>query len=233
MSNVNRGNPFKVFGRKKGQLKDWEVDWLAESLPRYRLPEEYSDRATLMQALGADPDQGRLLVEVGFGNGDVLAWLAARHPVDRLIGIEVFQEGMVSAIKKVEKAGCSNVRLIEDHAQPAFENNIPDSSLDGVYIHFPDPWRKKRHHKRRLIQHTFLDVVVKKLRPGGFVQLATDWQDYALWMIALTEAHPGLTNAIEKGRFAPRPDEWLETNFQRRGWRAGRASHYLLYRKNG
>ncbi|MBF0370343.1 MAG: tRNA (guanosine(46)-N7)-methyltransferase TrmB [Magnetococcales bacterium] len=220
----------KIHGRKKGRLKTREVDWLLDTLPRYQIPKA-GDRRELMGLLGADPDSGRLVLEIGFGNGLFLTDLAKRYPGDRFIGIDVFLEGVAGLIRKVEPAGLTNVRISKEPAQSAIVEEIPPTSLDRVIINFPDPWPKKRHHKRRLIQPEFLDCLALGMRQGGLLSLATDWAEYGEWMLEMLEKHPCFANQVGSGCFAPEPEGWIETRFQEKGLAAGRGTHHLLYAK--
>ncbi|OSM00135.1 tRNA (guanosine(46)-N7)-methyltransferase TrmB [Magnetofaba australis] len=221
---------FKTHGRKKGKVTDDRLSFIQERLPQLQ-PPRCANREELLHALGADPQQARLVLEVGFGNGDTLSELAARHPEDRFIGIDVFLEGFGVLLRKLEANAATNVRLLRGHAHPMIDDAIPDASLDWVIVNFPDPWRKKRHFKRRIIQTDFLDLLARKLRPGAAFTLATDWENYAEWMLEHIDPHPAFENLAGVGQFAPQPDWWIITNFERKGWLAGRKSHYLSYRR--
>ncbi|MBF0624416.1 MAG: tRNA (guanosine(46)-N7)-methyltransferase TrmB [Magnetococcales bacterium] len=214
---------FKTFGRKKGYLRPGETLWLEETLFRYELPPT-ADRAALAACWRRPP--ARLWLEVGFGNGDCLAHLAARHPGDGFIGVEVFLEGIAALVKKVERAGCDNVRVVRGHVHPVLRDRLPEGVLDRVIINFPDPWPKARHHKRRLIQTPFLDLLATRMVPGGELTLATDWVEYADWMAEVLGAHPAF-----QGGAAPEPAEWVVTRFQEKGLRAGRPPRHFSFRR--
>ncbi|MBF0155016.1 MAG: tRNA (guanine(46)-N(7))-methyltransferase TrmB, partial [Magnetococcales bacterium] len=143
------------------------------------------------------------------------------------IGIEVFLEGIASLLRKLAANGQRNVRVVRGHAHPILRDLLPDASIDRVIINFPDPWPKKRHHKRRLIQTEFLDLLALKMRPQGRLTLATDWQEYAEWMAATISVHP----AFVGGPSAP-PEEWIVTRFQEKGHLAGRPTFYFSYVRN-
>ncbi|MEO5347204.1 MAG: tRNA (guanosine(46)-N7)-methyltransferase TrmB [Magnetococcus sp. YQC-9] len=220
----------KVHGRKRGFVTPREKLWLDATLPDFQ-PPLATTRDALLLALGADPQSARLIVEIGFGNGQFLAPLAARHPEDRFIGIEVFQEGMAGLIRKLQTEGVTNTRILADDARQALHTAFPKQSLDWVIINFPDPWPKKRHHKRRIVQTELLDLLNDRMRPGGLLTLATDWEEYAEWMFALLDDHPGFDNLTKPERFASQPDFWIETRFETKGVAAGRTIRHLLWRR--
>ncbi|MFN3077937.1 MAG: tRNA (guanosine(46)-N7)-methyltransferase TrmB [Alphaproteobacteria bacterium] len=233
MTAISQANPAwkpKVHGRKRGFLTVREKEWLDATLPEFR-PPTASCRADLLASLGAEPDQARLVLEIGFGNGQFLATLAARHPGDRFIGIEVFQEGMAALIRRLTRDQITNTRIIADDARIALAETIPPESLDWVIINFPDPWPKKRHHKRRIVQSELLDLLTARMRPLGLLTLATDWEEYADWMADRLEAHAGFVNLATPERFAPRPDFWHETRFETKGVLAGRAIRHLIWQR--
>ncbi|MBF0438630.1 MAG: tRNA (guanosine(46)-N7)-methyltransferase TrmB [Magnetococcales bacterium] len=220
----------KVHGRKRGFLTPREKIWLDQTLPLYRFP-DCTDRENLLKSLGADPLQARLILEIGFGNGQFLAPLAALHPQDRFIGAEVFQEGMAALIKRLERDAITNVSILPDDARLALRDDLPPSSLDWVIINFPDPWPKKRHHKRRIIQSEFLDLLAERMRPNGMLTLATDWEEYAHWMAHTLETHHDFINLAAPEPFAPQPEFWQETRFETKGVNAGRTIFHLTWQR--
>jgi len=170
-------------------------------------------------------------VEVGFGNGDALLGLAARHPERDYLGIDVHLPGVGRLLGGLEARALRNVRVMRQDAVEVFERWIPDASLDGVYVWFPDPWPKKRHHKRRLVQPPFAGLVTSKLKVGGLFHLATDWEHYAGQMLDVTEHQEGLVNLAGEGRFAVGQGERPPTRFQRRGERLGHRVWDLMLEK--
>ncbi|MBF0322473.1 MAG: tRNA (guanosine(46)-N7)-methyltransferase TrmB, partial [Magnetococcales bacterium] len=198
---------------------------LEETLSRYHL-EPRSERETFLRQWGRAATSGMLWVEIGFGNGDYLAHIAERHPQDAMVGVEVFLEGIASLTRKLDLAGRHNVRVVRGHAHPILRDMLPDNAIDRVIVNFPDPWPKKRHHKRRLIQPEFLDLLAMKIRPGGRLTLATDWQEYAAWMETILGAHPAFV-----GGPSPPPEEWIVTRFQQKGHQAGRPALHLAYER--
>jgi tRNA (guanine-N7-)-methyltransferase len=185
-----------------------------------------------------DPDQvfGRsaaTTIEIGFGDGQALAYAAELSPDENFIGIEVHRPGIGALMIRLEQADLNNVRILCADATRVLAGRIADQSLAGVRVFFPDPWPKKRHHKRRIIQAGFVELIFRKLVPGGYLHLATDWENYAEQMVDVLQAHPGFANTSEQGDFVPRPDWRPETKFERRGRRLGHGVWDLLYRKPG
>ena len=160
-------------------------------------------------------------VEVGFGNGDALASLAGSEPARDFLGIEVYPPGVGRLLARCNEAGLANVRVAMADALEVLEHWLAPSSVEEVLVWFPDPWPKKRHHKRRLVQPWFLSLVHRVLQPGGKLHLATDWEPYAQHMLDVVEPHPGFSNCAAPGRFMPRPERRRETRFESRGRERG------------
>ncbi|MCB1683239.1 MAG: tRNA (guanosine(46)-N7)-methyltransferase TrmB [Pseudomonadales bacterium] len=169
-------------------------------------------------------------LEIGFGMGHALLDWACQAPEWNLLGIEVYQPGIGALLLGVERLEIDNVRVIESPAEVALARWIAEASLDEVRIFFPDPWPKKRHHKRRLLQPDFAALLCSRLRPGGRLLLATDWEPYAHWMYTVLEQTRGLINVWET-QFGPRAEERPITNFEARGQRLGHAVWDLEYRR--
>jgi len=170
-------------------------------------------------------------VEIGFGNGDNLAKTAAEHPERDYLGIEVHRPGVGRLLLALEEGQLTNVRLICHDAVEVLAQQIPPASLDEVVILFPDPWPKKRHHKRRLVQGAFVELVTERLAPGGLIRMATDWQPYAEEMLATLRANPRLLNLAADGAYIPRPADRIVTRFERRGERLGHDVWDLAFRR--
>lgn len=169
------------------------------------------------------------VLEIGFGNGDTLAW-ASRHDPDRdHLGIEVHRPGVGRLMNALAEVDAGNVRIYRHDAVEVLEQELPPSSLDAIHIWFPDPWPKKRHHKRRLIQPDFIELLGRRLRPGGLLHLATDWGNYAEHMLEVMDAQPGWANRAGPGQSSERPPWRIETHFERRGRRRGHAVWDLIY----
>jgi len=176
---------------------------------------EYWDLPTLF---GRDADT---VVEIGFGMGASLLTMARQAPEVNFIGIEVHWAGVGSLAADLHDHEITNVKIAPYDAVEVFKRCIPDHELAGVQIFFPDPWPKKRHHKRRLIQPDFIRLLMTKLKPGGFIHCATDWEEYAMHMHAVLSAEPALHNVQADGQFLPRPDTRPLTKFEQRGTRLG------------
>ncbi|HEY5701535.1 MAG TPA: tRNA (guanosine(46)-N7)-methyltransferase TrmB [Gammaproteobacteria bacterium] len=170
------------------------------------------------------------VVEVGFGMGDALATMAGRCQERNYVGIEVYPPGVGSALRAIEAHGLTNVRLIRSDAV-AVLSALADASLEAVLVFFPDPWPKKRHHKRRLIQPRFVDLVSAKLMHGGRFELATDWSPYAQEMRQVIEAQGEFRNLAGAGGFVERPSERPLTKFELRGERLGHAIYDLVFER--
>jgi tRNA (guanine-N7-)-methyltransferase len=172
-----------------------------------------------------------IILEVGFGNGDSLVQQAASNPQNNYLGIEVHRPGVGRLLHLAGNAGITNIRVINHDAVEVLQLQIPDQSLDRVQLFFPDPWHKKRHHKRRIVKAEFIRLIHQKLKPGGQFHLATDWQDYAEHMLAEMEQAKGFSNTSGKGNYAENTDRPL-TKFEQRGQRLGHGIWDLIYRKD-
>lgn len=172
------------------------------------------------------------VLEIGFGNGEALAFAAAAQPERDLIGIEVHRPGVGRALNALADQGIGNVRVYCHDAVEVLGNEIAPNTLDEIRIFFPDPWHKMRHHKRRLIQPAFVELLVSRLRVGGVLHLATDWADYARQMWEVLDAQPQLRNRAGAGGHVARPPWRPATHFERRGLRLGHGVWDLLYERN-
>lgn len=160
-------------------------------------------------------------LEIGFGMGQSLLEMAAAAPEQDFIGVEVHRPGVGSLLNGVLNAGLSNLRVFDCDAIEVLDKTIPDASLDRVLLFFPDPWHKKKHNKRRIVQLAFAEKLRLKLKPGGVFHMATDWEAYAEHMLEVMSAAPGYRNLAEDGTYVPRPEERPITKFERRGERLG------------
>jgi tRNA (guanine-N7-)-methyltransferase len=171
------------------------------------------------------------VLEIGFGMGQSLVAMAAAAPATDFIGVEVHTPGVGKLFHGMVEAGVSNIRVYCHDAVEVVRDCIPDASLDTVQIFFPDPWHKKRHHKRRLVQPAFVAQLERKLKPGGVLHLATDWEPYAEEMMAILSASEGFANSCGAGCYAPRPAHRPLTKFERRGERLGHGVRDLLFNR--
>ncbi|MDR0576627.1 MAG: tRNA (guanosine(46)-N7)-methyltransferase TrmB [Candidatus Accumulibacter sp.] len=169
------------------------------------------------------------VLEIGFGMGETSAAIAEANPGCDYIGVEVHTPGVGSLCKLIAEKGLSNLRIIQHDAVEVLRDMIPERSLDGIHVFFPDPWPKTRHHKRRLIQPPFVALLASRLKIGGCVHCATDWEDYAGQMLEVLSAEPSLRNTADG--YAPRPAYRPPTRFERRGLRLGYGVWDLVFRR--
>jgi tRNA (guanine-N7-)-methyltransferase len=169
------------------------------------------------------------VLEIGFGMGETTAQIAAAQPQNDYLGIEVHTPGVGGLLRLLEAQQLRNVRIIQHDAIEVVSHMIAPDSLDGVHVFFPDPWPKKRHHKRRLIQPPFVSLLTSRLRPGGYFHVATDWEDYATQILMVLSAEPSLENTAAE--FAPRPAHRPLTKFESRGLKLGHGVWDILFRR--
>jgi tRNA (guanine-N7-)-methyltransferase len=213
----------RSFVRRPGRLTEAQQRALDELMPVYQVPPECLDLRQCFES------KAPLVVEIGCGNGQALAWMAANEAHKHFVGIEVHQPGVGRLLRSIETDGLHNVRVAMHDAVEVLRDQAVPGSLDEVRIYFPDPWHKKRHHKRRLIQPPFLKLISARLKPGGLLHLATDWQPYAEWML---EALAEVPELINKGSpWVERPAWRPQTHFERRGEKRGHEIVDLLLKK--
>lgn len=173
-----------------------------------------------------------VVLEIGFGMGQSLATMAEAAPGCGFIGVEVHRPGVGRLLRAIDERGLDNIRVFCHDAVEVLEHCIPPGSLDTVQIFFPDPWHKKRHHKRRLIQPAFVDLLVSRIKPGGTLHLATDWENYAEQMLAVLSDRAELVNTAGEGKYSPRPESRPLTKFEQRGERLGHGVWDLVFTRN-
>lgn len=213
----------RSFVLRQGRMTHGQERALTELLPRYAVPDGPVDFPALF---GRD---AKRTLEIGFGDGHNLVELARRHPEQDFLGCEVHRPGVGRLLLSIEELGLANLRVYPDDALPFLKERIPDAGLDTLLIYFPDPWPKKRHHKRRLIQPDTVELFAHKLKRGGTLQLATDWEDYARHALEVLNASPAFGNCDPLGGCVPRPPERPETKFERRGLKLGHAVYDLVF----
>ena len=169
------------------------------------------------------------ILEIGFGMGETTAAIAQVHPERDYLGIEVHTPGVGALLRRIEDLGLTNIRVIQHDAVEVVDRMIAPSALDGVHVFFPDPWPKKRHHKRRLLQPEFVRLLATRIKAGAYLHTATDWEDYAAQMLEVLSAEPLLANTATG--FAPRPDSRPFTKFETRGTRLGHGVWDLVFRR--
>ena len=192
-------------------------------LPKYGVPYQAA-ALDLERIFGREAAR---IVEIGTGMGETTAEIASAHRETDYLAIEVHTPGVGSLLKQIAEGGLTNVRVIQHDAVEVLEHMIPPASLDGVHLFFPDPWPKKRHHKRRLIQPPLAALLASRLKPGGYIHLATDWEDYARQVLEVFSAEPALRNTAHG--FAPRPDYRPLTKFEQRGLKLGHGVWDVLF----
>jgi tRNA (guanine-N7-)-methyltransferase len=215
----------RSFVTRAGRMGPGQTRALAELGPRFLLPYAGArfDFATSFGRVAP------LVLEIGFGMGDATAQIAQAQAQIDFIGVEVHTPGVGALLKRIGELGLTNLRLIQHDAVEVLEQMIAPRSLAGVHVFFPDPWHKKRHHKRRLIQAEFVRLLVQRIAPSGYLHCATDWQPYAEQMLEVLGAEPALRNTAPG--FAPRPDYRPLTKFENRGLRLGHGVWDLVFAK--
>ena len=226
--NETSHRPIRSFVMRAGRMTVGQARALEELWPRYGV--EYSPAPVSLEQLFGR--QAPRTLEIGFGNGEHLASLAASHPERDYFGIEVHRPGVGHLLMLAEKTGLTNLRASSHDAVEVLRDQIAPGSLDEVLLLFPDPWHKKRHHKRRLVQPPFVELVASRLASGGVFKLATDWENYAQQMLeVLSAANALFENLSPTGDWVPRPDERAPTRFEKRGARLGHGVWDLAFRR--
>lgn len=215
----------KSFVKRGGRMGTGQIKALQELAPKYVLP--YSAQAPDWDALFGR--QAPRVLEIGFGMGDATAKIAATLPQFDFICCEVHEAGVGSLLQRIEEAGLTNIRILQHDAVEVLETMVPKASLQGVHLFFPDPWHKKRHHKRRLVQSPFIATLVQHIAPGGYFHAATDWEPYAQQMLEVLSAEPLLDNTAPG--YADKPDYRPLTKFEARGLRLGHGVWDLVFRR--
>ncbi len=218
----------KSFVLRAGRLSPRQKQGLEQWLPAYQLTLT-DDPWDLAVSFGRNAD---VVVEVGFGMGQTLITMAQANPQLNFLGIEVHRAGIGSLAADLHDLGIKNVRVAPYDAVEVLTRGISADALAGVNVFFPDPWPKLRHQKRRLIQPDFLRLLISRLRAGGWVHLATDWEDYAMQMLQVLSQHPGLSNQDLNGGFIPRPESRPLTKFERRGLNLGHQVWDLIFTRS-
>ncbi|NYT59029.1 tRNA (guanosine(46)-N7)-methyltransferase TrmB [Alcaligenaceae bacterium] len=167
------------------------------------------------------------VLEIGFGMGETTLKIAQARPDDNFLGVEVFNAGVGALLKRIDETGQPNIRIIQHDAVEVARDMIAPDTLAGVHIYFPDPWPKKRHHKRRLVQPSFIALLASRIKPGGYIHCATDWENYAEQMLEVLGQEPLLANTADG--YAPRPDFRPQTKFETRGLRLGHGVWDLIF----
>lgn len=215
----------KSFVLRQGHMTAAQQRAIDDNWPRFGV-DYAAGQWEWSQAFGRDADK---VLEIGFGMGVATLEIAKRLPEKDFLAIDVHGPGVGNLLKLMAQDGVENIRVMRHDAVEVVENMLPDGLLDGIHIFFPDPWHKKRHHKRRLIQTPFVAKLLPKLKTGGYIHLATDWEEYAVQMLEVLSGFDQLQNTAPD--FAPTPDYRPETKFEARGKRLGHGVWDLVFVK--
>ena len=224
---ATRRRPVRSYVLRAGRMGSGQQRAMAELAPRFVLP----FRPAALDTAAAFGRQAPVVVEIGFGMGQATAAIATARPDLDFIGIEVHEPGVGALLKRIGEARISNLRIVQHDAVEVVRDMLAPDSVAGIHVFFPDPWPKARHHKRRLIRPAFVSLLASRLKPGGYLHCATDWEHYAVQMLSVLSGEPLLANtagpvrladtAAQCAGFAPRPEYRPQTKFERRGLRLG------------
>ena len=217
--------PIRSFVLRQGRVSNAQRRAFDALLPRYGVP--YAARVHDLDAVFGR--RAPRILEVGSGMGETTATIALEHPENDYLAVEVHTPGVGSLLKRIADLGLGNVRVVQHDAVEVLQDMIAPGSLDAVHLFFPDPWPKKRHHKRRLVQPPFAALLASRLRPGGYVHAATDWESYALQMLEVLSAETTLENTARG--FAERPETRPVTKFEQRGIALGHRVWDVVFRR--
>jgi tRNA (guanine-N7-)-methyltransferase len=221
---MNEQRSIRSYVLRQGRMTDAQRAAHERLLPRYGVPFKPAP-LDFAHVFGR---HAPVVLEIGFGMGDTTAEIAASNPQIDYLGVEVHAPGVGSLLRMIEARELSNLRIVQHDAVEVVEHMIPTASLRGIHVFFPDPWPKKRHHKRRLLQVAFARLLSSRLSPGGYLHVATDWDEYAEWILEVLLATE-LENTA--GRYAARPAYRPSTKFERRGLALGHAVHDIVFRR--
>lgn len=221
--------PVRSFVLRGGRLTEGQKRALGELWPHFGVDNGDSE----LDFGGLFGNDHPVILEIGFGNGDATWQMARDHPEQNYLGVEVHKPGVGHLLLKIEEHGLGNVRVACEDAVDLLQKRVPANSLDGVRIYFPDPWHKKRHHKRRIIQSPFIELLAEKMRLGGILHMATDWEPYAEHILEAMRDCPAFENLAKQGETCPRPEWRPETKYERRGERLGHGVYDLIFRRAG
>ena len=217
--------PIRSFVLRQGRLSPAQARALETGLPRHGIA--YQPAPLELQIAFERP--APTILEIGFGMGETTARIAATLAERNFIGVEVHAPGVGALLRLIEAASLTNVRIIQHDAVEVVTHMIAPASLAGIHVFFPDPWHKKRHNKRRLLQAPFVALLTSRLQPGGYLHCATDWEDYAVQMLAVLTAEPTLINTANG--YAPRPAYRPITKFEHRGVKLGHGVWDLVFQR--
>jgi tRNA (guanine-N7-)-methyltransferase len=223
------GVPFpktiRSFVRRTGRVTTGQAKAFADLGPQFIL----SYQPAPLDAAAVYGRSAPLILEIGFGMGEATAHIARVRPDDNFLCCEVHEPGVGALLKRLGEQDIHNIRILQHDAVEVLDHMLPEASLDGIHIFFPDPWHKKKHNKRRLIQSTFVAKLAARLKTGGYIHCATDWQPYAEQMLEVLGAEPLLRNSVSG--YAPQPDYRPLTKFENRGLRLGHGVWDLVFHR--
>ena len=225
MSNEKPLRKIRSFVRRSGRLSKAQAIGLNKLLDDYGI--NPNGKLLNLNKLFLSPNN--VTLEVGFGNGDSLLEMAIQNPNLNFLGIEVYEAGVGRLINEASKNKLTNLKIIKDDAVEVLNNNIPDDSISHFQLFFPDPWHKKRHHKRRIVQTSFLDLLTKKLKNNGIVHIATDWENYAEHIMETLESHSHFKNCAGDHIYSERPEQRPLTKFENRGQKLGHGVWDIIF----
>ena len=225
--NNNRQRKIRSYVRREGRFTPSQRLAFESLWPVYGI-DKTTEQWNFEKLFGRQSD---VFLELGFGDGRVLKTLAARHPENDYLGIEVHRPGVGRVMRELNEEGLMNVKLAAEDGMDVLQQNIAADSLAGLLIFFPDPWHKKKHHKRRMIQPEFSHMAATRIKPGGILHLATDWEDYAAQMMKVLSAEPLLENIHLENTFVERPESRPLTKYEQRGLRLGHGVWDLVFRR--
>jgi tRNA (guanine-N7-)-methyltransferase len=225
-SNDHPPRKIRSFVRREGRLTTGQQRALQDLWPHFGL-----ETGTRLDLDAVFERTAPRTLEIGFGNGDALLKMAANQPETDFIGIEVHRPGVGRLLRELEQHALTNVRVICKDAIPVLTDCLPDDCLDRLLLFFPDPWHKKRHHKRRIVQPEFIKLLARKIKHGGVLHMATDWENYAQHMLEVTDQCAAFRNCAGAGEYSPKPDYRPTTKFEQRGQRLGHGVRDLLYER--
>lgn len=217
--------PIRSFVKREGRLSNRQSKGLSDGWPRYGV--DYTGEPLDLAAVFGNTNP--VILEIGFGMGQSLREQALANPEQNYLGIEVHGPGVGSLLADCLEENIQNLRIMQHDATEVIANSLGDGCLTGVQIYFPDPWHKKKHHKRRLVQTAFIESLLTKLKAGGFIHMATDWEDYAEQMLEVLSNVPELDNQGEANGYWPNDGRRPLTKFEKRGQRLGHGVWDLLF----
>jgi len=223
--NVTHPKVIRSFVRRAGRITTGQTRAFEELGPKFIVP--YVPGAVDLPAVFGR--SAPTILEIGFGMGEATAYIAATRPQDNFLCCEVHEPGVGALLKRIGEQGLTNIRILAHDAVEVIDNMLPPGVLDGVHVFFPDPWHKKKHNKRRLLQPPLVAKLAARLKPGGYLHCATDWEPYAQQILEVLSAEPLLQNTA--AGFAPKPDYRPLTKFENRGLKLGHGVWDVVFRR--